>query len=86
MFNAYENRATEAQAYEALRLAQIEAERTTKPMKSSAEACAKDAAAFFDQGRFGFCHEWAVESLKYSVGILSPAYAKALEGVKREKA
>jgi hypothetical protein len=83
MFNAYKNQATEPQAYEALRLAQIHAETTTKPMKSSAASCAKDAAEFFNQGRFGFAHEWALESLRYSVGILHPDFTKATQGVKR---
>lgn len=83
MFNAYKNQATETQAYEAMRLAQINAERTTKPMKSSAEHCVKECEGFFNQGRFGFAHEWALESLRYSVGILHPDFAKAESGVKR---
>ena len=83
MFNAYKNQATEAQAYEAMRLAQIHAELTTKPMKSSAEHCVREAEGFFNAGRFGFCHEWALESLRYSVGILHEAFTKASQGVKR---
>lgn len=83
MFNAYKNTATETQAFEALRLAQINAETTAKPMKSSAESCAKDAEAFFNKGAFGFAHEWACESLRYSVGILHADYAKAWGDARR---
>ena len=83
MFNAYKNQATEAQAYEAMRLAQMNAETTTKPMKSSAEHCVKECERFFNEGMFGFAHEWAVESLRYSVGVFHKDFNKALEGVKR---
>jgi hypothetical protein len=74
MFDATMNTATETEAYETLRKAQIHAETTTKPMKSSAVHCAKEAEAYFNRGMFGFAHEWACESLKYSVGILHPEY------------
>lgn len=77
MFNAYKNPATEAQAYEALRSAQINAETTTKPMKSSAEHCAKEAEAFFNRGMFPFAHEWACESLRYSVGVFHKDFVRA---------
>ena len=83
MFDATKNQATEPQAYEAMRLAQINAELTDKPMKSSAELCVKECEGFFNAGMFGYAHEWALESLRYSVGILHRDYAKALEGVKR---
>lgn len=76
MFNAYLNTATETQAYEALRLAQIHAETTTKPMKSSAVECAANAERHFNEGKFGFAHEWACESLAYSVGMFHPDHAK----------
>lgn len=77
MFDATKNPATEAQAYEALRMAQINAELTTKPMKSSAAHCAEEAEKFFNKCMFGYAHEWACESLKYSVGVFHPAYLKA---------
>jgi hypothetical protein len=80
MKDARNNQATEAQAYEALRIAQIAADLTDKPMKSSALSCAKDAAAFFDRGMFGYAHAWACESLRYSVGILHPDFARAKKG------
>lgn len=76
MFNAAKNTATETQAYEALRLAQIHAETTTKGGKSSALMCAKDAEKFFNEGRFGFCHEWAWQSLKHSVGMFHADFKK----------
>lgn len=78
MFDATKNTATETQAFEALRLAQIHAETTDKPMKSSAVVCVKDAERFFNEGRFGFAHEWACESLRYSVGILHPAFTRVV--------
>jgi hypothetical protein len=76
MRDARDNKATEAQAYDALRAAQIHAETTTKPMKSSAKSCAVDAEAFFNKGMFGYAHEWACESLKYSVGIFHADYER----------
>ena len=83
MFNAYKNTANETQAFEALRLAQMHAETTTKPMKSSAASCAAEAEAFFNKGMFGFAHEWACESLRYSVGILHADYSKAWGNARR---
>lgn len=77
MKDARDNKATENQAYQVLRLAQIHAEATTLPMKTSAKHCAKEAEEFFNKGLFGYCHEWACESLKYSVGILYPEYIRA---------
>jgi len=76
MNDARNNKATETQAYSALRIAQIHAETTTKPMKSSAVHCAQEAERFFNEGRFGFAHEWAKESLRYSVGVFHPDFAK----------
>lgn len=75
MNDARNNKATETEAYEALRLAQIEAERTTKPMKSSAVHCVGEAERFYNSGMFGYAHEWAKESLRYSVGVFHPFFA-----------
>jgi hypothetical protein len=69
--DATKNKATEEQAYNALRLAQIHAELSSN---SSAEFCAKEAARFYNQEWFGFCHEWAKESLSHSVGIFHNDY------------
>ncbi len=67
----------EQAAYEALRMAQIESERTEKPMKSSSIAAAGDAASCFHKGQFRYAHARAMESLAYSVGVFAMPYLKA---------
>lgn len=74
MNDARDNKATETQAYEALRLAQIHAHKGQ--MASSARSCAVDAEAFFNKGMFGYAHEWARQSLRYSVGVFHDDFAK----------
>lgn len=83
MFDALKNTATEAQAYEAMRQAQMAAELTEKTGKSSAELCVKEAEAFFNKGMFGFCHEWAMESLRHSVGVFHPTYTKVAKHARK---
>ncbi len=41
---------------------------------SSAAMCAGMARKFIQESKPGFAHEWACESLRYSVGILSPVF------------
>jgi hypothetical protein len=77
MFDATKNTATEAQAYEAMRQAQCNEHKGA--MRSSAKHCAEESARFFNAGMFGYAHEWACESLRYSVGILHPAYQAAVK-------
>ena len=72
MFRADLNPATKSEALEALTLAKAHAPRAA--MASSAELCAAEATIYFEEGKFGFCHEWAVESLRYSLGILHPEF------------
>jgi hypothetical protein len=67
---------TEAEAYEALRLAQLHTRQGA--MQSSAELCAADALECFNAGDYGHAHERAVKSLAYSVGIFSPVYKAAV--------
>lgn len=67
---------TETQAYEALRLAQIHAERTTKPLKTSAASCVQDAERCFNAGDFACTLSRARESLRYSIGVFHPDFAK----------
>jgi hypothetical protein len=68
---------TESRAYEALRLAQTWAEKTIKPMKTSAQSCAKDAEACFNKGDFESALRRAKDSLAYSVGVFHPHYVQA---------
>jgi hypothetical protein len=67
---------TEAEAYEALRLAQLHTHQGA--MQSSAELCATDALACFNAGDYSHAHLRAVKSLAYSVGIFSPVYRAAV--------
>ena len=66
------NIVTEAQAYEAIRLAQLNAHKGA--LASSAAVCAADAVACFNAGDFDFAYSRARESLRYSVGVFHPAY------------
>lgn len=75
--DATKSRATLSQAYEALRLAQIHADVDGGVLRSSAVACVKDAEVFFSKGMYGFAHAWAVESLRYSVGVFHTSFARA---------
>ncbi len=68
---------TQAVAFEILRTAQLEADRTDKPMKSSAALCVKDAEGLFDKGDYAGCRSAALNSLRYSVGILHSAYIES---------
>lgn len=81
MKDARSNQATETQAYEALRLAQIHAEATKMAGKSSAVFCVEEARKFFNEGRTGFAHAWSVQSLAHSIGFFHPDMAKARDGV-----
>jgi hypothetical protein len=70
---------TEAQAYETMRVARIQAELAelaNRPMHSSAQLCARDAEACFARLDWYHARERALKSLAYSVGILSPLYIK----------
>lgn len=63
--------------YEAIRLAQIHAERTQKPMRSSALLRAQDAVVLYNAGEDAFALHAAVESLAYSVGVFHDDYKRA---------
>jgi hypothetical protein len=58
---------TEAQAYEALRMAQIHEDEGA--MATSAKSCALDAASLFNKGDFNHAYDRARESIRYSVGV-----------------
>ncbi len=75
-FDATLNVATREQANAAVDLACHHSTRPGIAMRSSAQSCADDAAKFFAEGRYGYAHEWAVESLRYSVGIMHPDYIR----------
>ena len=66
--------ATETQAYEALRLAQLNAHKGS--LASSAAMCVADALACFNAGDYAHAIVRARESLRYSVGVFHPDYAK----------
>lgn len=68
------NPITETQAYEAVRLAQLNAHKGQ--LASSAALCAQDALACFNAGDFAHAFSRARESLRYSVGVFHPDYAK----------
>lgn len=74
MNNGANKTVTEAQAYEALRLAQINEHKGS--LSSSAVLAAQDAAACFNAGDFASCVRRARESLRYSVGVFHADYAK----------
>ena len=69
-------RKSEAVAYEAIRLAQINADRGA--MASSAHVAALDAVACFNSGDFSAAHSRACDSLSYSVGVFHADYRKAM--------
>ena len=46
-------------------------------MESSARLCLSDAVALFDQGDLKAARRRALASLRYSIGILHPDYARA---------
>lgn len=69
---------TEKQAYEAMRLAQIHAETSTKDMVSSARSVVQDVESLFNKGDFRCAYERALDSLRYSVGCFHPDFSKAL--------
>lgn len=66
--------ATETQAYEALRVAQLNEHRGE--MASSAKLAAKDAEALFNKGEWDLAHARACDSLKYSLGIFASEYQR----------
>lgn len=79
LFDASKNIATAEQAFDAVLLATRLAEQMDPAkMKSSAVHCAELASKFAIEGRFGYAHEWACESLAYSVGILHPDYRRLM--------
>jgi hypothetical protein len=45
-------------------------------MVSSAKSCIADAEKCFNDGLDFYAMRWALESLKYSVGVFSPDYQK----------
>ena len=47
-------------------------------MESSARLCLADAIASYDHGAYGIARDWAVKSLRYSIGILAPDYKRAI--------
>jgi hypothetical protein len=47
-------------------------------MESSARLCLSDANHLFDRGLLDYAKKRALESLKYSVGILHQDYKKAI--------
>ncbi len=74
---------TEAQAYEAMRRAQVEADKATDhPMRpvhaASAHMRAVDSAACFNRGNFWGAANAAIDSLAYSVGKSSEIYRSTL--------
>ena len=68
------NHITETQAYEAIRLAQLNAHKGT--LATSAASCAADAVACFNVGDYAHAFARARESLRYSVGVFHSDYAK----------
>lgn len=66
---------TETQAYEAVRLAQLNEHKGS--MASSALLAAQDAAACFNRGDYRYALLRALDSLSYSVGRFHADYAKA---------
>jgi hypothetical protein len=64
----------ESRAYEAVRLAQVNEHKGA--MASSAALCSADALACFNVGDYTHAVARARESLRYSVGIFHPDYAK----------
>lgn len=46
-------------------------------MVSSARLCLADAVKLADEGELGYARERAIQSLKYSVGVFHPDFAKA---------
>ena len=73
---------TERSAYEAIRLAQLAlsmADDTGRKieMRSSADLCLSDALAMFNEGRWQYAKQRALDSLKYSEGVFSTRYAQA---------
>jgi hypothetical protein len=73
MSNMTTREVTEAEAYEALRLAQIHEHEG--PMPSSAKLAAQDAVAEFNIGSYRYAAERARTSLRYSVGVFHRDYA-----------
>jgi len=47
-------------------------------MATSAQSCINDAAKQLDAGNAESACRWALRSLSYSIGILSPEYADSL--------
>lgn len=72
---------TESQAYEALRIAQINS--TRGAMASSASLAADDAAKCFNRGLFGYAFNRALDSLAYSCCVGSAEYERARQGLPR---
>lgn len=46
------------------------------PMESSALLCLEDAIRLKNEGKYKLAQNYALRSLVYSVGILSPVYAE----------
>lgn len=71
---------TEARAYNALRIAQVEADRATLRCSRSCDSAAlaaRDAAYLFNRGEFYYAYNRALDSLSYSVGRFTARYAEA---------
>lgn len=47
-------------------------------METSAKSCLEDAKRHAKEGNGPFAIRWAIWSLKYSVGVFHPDYARAL--------
>ena len=75
-FDARLNIATLEQADAAVALAIDLATSPGVAMRDSAQECAEAAAGFLEDENAGFAHEWACQSLAYSVGIFSEHYIR----------
>jgi hypothetical protein len=62
-------------AWAAIILAQ---QHVSEGMTSSAKVCVDDAVTCYNVGSFELAVRRAIDSLKYSVGIMSPIYAKVV--------
>jgi hypothetical protein len=80
MTNAKTPVATEYNAYEAIRAAQIEIEKqesgkvAKRDMLSSAILACSDAQACFNKSDWKYARIRALDSLSYTVGVFSPVY------------
>ncbi len=86
MNNAAKTEASEYNAYEAIRAADLAIEKARRPfsadkasMLSSAALARDDAQALFNKGDYKYARLRALDSLSYSVGVFSPIYQTAAD-------